>query len=101
MFVLFFVCTPACLLKLQRFHLKSATVSSPLTPPCLCYLNGQIDRETGRAIGMAAILANEPSCLRAEIGEMFYTTEQTLTFLLCCVWGVAGGVRPATLTSPI
>ncbi len=31
----------------------------------------QIDRETGRPIGMVAILANEPSCLRAEIGEVF------------------------------
>lgn len=30
----------------------------------------QIDAETRSIIGMAAILANEPSCLRAAIGKM-------------------------------
>ncbi|CAM9676866.1 unnamed protein product [Ectocarpus fasciculatus] len=29
------------------------------------------DRETGRVIGMAAILGNEPSCLRTEIGDIW------------------------------
>lgn len=32
----------------------------------------QVDRETGKIIGMAAIVANEPSCLRAAIGRVSY-----------------------------
>ncbi|CAN0030079.1 unnamed protein product, partial [Hapterophycus canaliculatus] len=46
--------------------------SSPLMQPLGDGLRFTvIDRETSRAIGMAAILANEPSCLRAEIGDVW------------------------------
>ena len=42
------------------------------TPLVGCLVNlRQFDRETGRTIGMAAILSNEPSCLRAEIGARY------------------------------
>eukprot|EP00752_Nemacystus_decipiens_P001899 g1829.t1 len=46
--------------------------ASPLLQPLADGLRfAVIDRDTNRAIGMAAILANEPSCLRAEIGDVW------------------------------
>ncbi|CAN0341450.1 unnamed protein product [Ectocarpus sp. 6 AP-2014] len=46
--------------------------SSPLVQPLADGLRFTVfDRETGRVIGMAAILGNEPSCLRTEIGDIW------------------------------
>lgn len=46
----------------------------------------QVDRETAKTIGMASILANKPSYLRAEIGEdiklPFARSQLALVYLL-------------------